>query len=204
LIKVVEKESKYSTQPKASSLKTIIPQFFRGSIAIYLEPWHADIVEFLELKKNHGNELERARDLFYALWIPDLFMKRVEQNGSWSLFCPNECPGLADVWGPEFEALYERYEREGKARKTIPAQELWYAVISSQVETGTPYMLYKDACNSKSNQQNLGTIKSSNLCTVNFICIYSARTYLSGPSQLNRKSSNTPLRMRSQSAILPQ
>ena len=125
----------------------------------------ADILEFLDLKKNHGNELERARDLFYALWIPDLFMKRVESNGSWSLFCPNECPGLADVWGPEFEALYAKYESEGKARKTMPAQELWSAVISSQVETGTPYMLYKDACNSKSNQQNLGTIKSSNLCT---------------------------------------
>ena len=137
----------------------------KGSIACYLEPWHADIMEFLELRKNHGNELERARDLFYALWIPDLFMKRVEQNGSWSLFCPNECPGLADVWGPEFEALYEKYEVEGKARTTMNAQDLWFAVISSQVETGTPYMLYKDACNSKSNQQNLGTIKSSNLCT---------------------------------------
>ena len=139
----------------------------KGSIAIYLEPWHADIMEFLELKKNHGNELERARDLFYALWIPDLFMKKVEQNGSWSLFCPNECPGLSDTWGAEFEALYDKYEKEGKARKTMQAQELWFAVISSQVETGTPYMLYKDACNSKSNQQNLGTIKSSNLCTVN-------------------------------------
>ena len=138
----------------------------KGSIAIYLEPWHADIMEFLELKKNHGNELERARDLFYALWIPDLFMKKVEQNGTWSLFCPNECPGLSDTWGAEFEALYDKYEKEGKARKTMQAQELWFAVISSQVETGTPYMLYKDACNSKSNQQNLGTIKSSNLCTV--------------------------------------
>ena len=137
----------------------------KGSIACYLEPWHADIMEFLELRKNHGNELERARDLFYALWIPDLFMRRVEQNGSWSLFCPNECPGLADVWGPEFEALYEKYEAEGKARTTMSAQDLWFAVISSQVETGTPYMLYKDACNGKSNQQNLGTIKSSNLCT---------------------------------------
>jgi ribonucleoside-diphosphate reductase alpha subunit len=137
----------------------------KGSIAVYLEPWHADIVEFLDLKKNHGNEMERARDLFYALWIPDLFMKRVEQNGSWSLFCPNECPGLADVWGPEFEHLYEEYEASGKSRRTMPAQELWSMVLSSQVETGTPYMLYKDACNSKSNQQNLGTIKSSNLCT---------------------------------------
>lgn len=137
----------------------------KGSIAIYLEPWHADIVEFLDLKKNHGNEMERARDLFYALWICDLFMKRVESNGTWSLFCPNEAPGLQDVWGPEFEALYTRYEQEGKARRTMPAQELWMAILASQVETGTPYMLYKDACNAKSNQQNLGTIKSSNLCT---------------------------------------
>jgi ribonucleotide reductase alpha subunit len=122
-------------------------------------------MEFLDLKKNHGNELERARDLFYAMWIPDLFMKRVEKNGTWSLFCPNECPGLPDVWGEEFEALYEKYESEGKARRTMPAQDLWFAILSSQVETGTPYMLYKDACNGKSNQQNLGTIKSSNLCT---------------------------------------
>lgn len=137
----------------------------KGSIAIYLEPWHADIMEFLDLKKNHGNELERARDLFYALWISDLFMKRVESNGSWSLFCPDECPGLSDVWGEEFDELYQRYESEGKARRVLPAQELWFAILSSQVETGTPYMLYKDACNRKSNQQNLGTIKSSNLCT---------------------------------------
>lgn len=137
----------------------------KGSIAIYLEPWHADIFEFLELKKNHGNENERARDLFYAMWIPDLFMKRVESNGTWSLFCPNECPGLYDVWGEKFETLYTKYESENRARKTINAQELWMAILNSQVETGTPYMLYKDACNSKSNQQNLGTIKSSNLCT---------------------------------------
>lgn len=137
----------------------------KGSIAIYLEPWHADIVSFLELKKNHGNELERARDLFYAMWIPDLFMKRVEENGQWSLFCPNECPGLPDTWGEEFERLYASYEASGKARKTMPAQELWYAILASQVETGTPYMLYKDACNRKSNQQNLGTIRCSNLCT---------------------------------------
>lgn len=137
----------------------------KGSIAIYLEPWHADIFDFLELKKNHGNEMERARDLFYAMWISDLFMKRVEQNGNWSLFCPNEAPGLHEVWGEEFEALYTKYESEGKARKIIPAQELWLAIITSQVETGTPYILYKDACNRKSNQQNLGTIKSSNLCT---------------------------------------
>jgi ribonucleoside-diphosphate reductase alpha subunit len=137
----------------------------KGSIAIYLEPWHADIFEFLELKRNHGNEMDRARDLFYALWIPDLFMKRVEQNGQWSLFCPNEAKGLQDLWGGAFEALYVKYEQEGKARRTIPAQELWLHILSSQVETGTPYMLYKDACNAKSNQQNLGTIKSSNLCT---------------------------------------
>lgn len=137
----------------------------KGSFAIYLEPWHADIFEFLDLKKNHGKEELRARDLFYALWVPDLFMKRVEENGDWSLFCPNEAPGLTTSWGEEFEALYEKYEREGKATKTVKAQELWFAVLESQIETGTPYMVYKDACNRKSNQQNLGTIKSSNLCT---------------------------------------
>lgn len=137
----------------------------KGSFAIYLEPWHADVFEFLELKKNHGKEEMRARDLFYALWIPDLFMKRVKENGTWSLFCPNEAPGLADVWGSTFEELYEKYEAEGRARKKVRAQELWFAIIESQIETGTPYLLYKDACNSKSNQQNLGTIKSSNLCT---------------------------------------
>ncbi|KAH8093463.1 ribonucleoside-diphosphate reductase [Aureococcus anophagefferens] len=137
----------------------------KGSFAIYLEPWHADIEMWLDLKKNHGNELERARDLFYGLWIPDLFMKRVEANGFWSLMCPNECPGLADCHGAKFEALYERYEAEGCARKAIPAQQLWFAILDSQVETGTPYMLYKDACNGKSNQKHLGTIKSSNLCT---------------------------------------
>ena len=137
----------------------------KGSFAIYLEPWHADIFDFLELKKNHGKEELRARDLFYALWIPDLFMKRVEQNGEWSLFCPNEAPGLHECWGEEFENLYLRYEKEERARKTIKAQDLWFAILESQIETGTPYMLYKDACNSKSNQQNLGTIKSSNLCT---------------------------------------
>ncbi len=137
----------------------------KGSFAIYLEPWHADIFEFLDLKKNHGKEELRARDLFYALWIPDLFMKRVEEEGQWSLFCPNEAPGLADCYGAEFEMLYTRYEQEGKARKSIPARELWAAIIESQIETGTPYMLYKDACNEKSNQKNLGTIKSSNLCT---------------------------------------
>ncbi len=137
----------------------------KGSFAIYLEPWHADVKDFLELKRNHGKEEMRARDLFYAMWIPDLFMKRVEQNESWSLFCPNEAPGLADCHGAEFEKLYEKYEREGLARETIKAQELWFEILESQIETGTPYMLYKDAANMKSNQKNLGTIKSSNLCT---------------------------------------
>jgi ribonucleoside-diphosphate reductase alpha chain len=137
----------------------------KGAFAIYLEPWHADIIEFLDLRKNHGKEELRARDLFYALWISDLFMKRVEENGNWSLFCPNEAPGLADTFGDEFVKLYEKYEAEGRARKTIKAQELWFAILEAQIETGTPYMLYKDAANSKSNQQNLGTIKSSNLCT---------------------------------------
>ena len=136
----------------------------KGSFAIYLEPWHADITSFLDLRKNHGKEEMRARDLFTALWIPDLFMKRVEENGEWSLFCPSEAPGLADVWGKEFEDLYHRYEKEGKARKTMKAQDLWNRILESQIETGNPYLLYKDACNGKSNQQNLGTIKSSNLC----------------------------------------
>lgn len=137
----------------------------KGSFAIYLEPWHADVFEFLELKKNHGKEEMRARDLFYALWIPDLFMKRVEDNEEWSLFCPHECPGLSDTHGEEFEALYHQYELQGKARQVVKAQELWFKVLESQTETGTPYMLYKDHANSKSNQKNLGTIKSSNLCT---------------------------------------
>jgi ribonucleoside-diphosphate reductase alpha chain len=137
----------------------------KGAFAIYLEPWHADIMEFLQLKKNHGKEEMRARDLFYALWISDLFMKRVEADEEWSLFCPNEAPGLADCYGAEFEALYERYELEGKARKVIKAQELWFEILEAQTETGTPYMLFKDHANSKSNQKNLGTIKSSNLCT---------------------------------------
>lgn len=137
----------------------------KGSFAVYIEPWHADIFDFLDLKKNHGKEESRARDLFYALWIPDLFMKRVEQDGDWSLFCPNEAKGLADCHGEKFEELYTKYEEEGKARKTIKAQKLWFAILDSQTETGNPYMLYKDACNGKSNQQNLGTIKSSNLCT---------------------------------------
>jgi len=137
----------------------------KGAFAIYLEPWHADIFEFLDLRKNHGKEEMRARDLFYALWVSDLFMKRVEANEDWSLFCPHEAPGLADCFGTEFEALYTQYESEGRARKTVKAQDLWFAVLDAQVETGTPYLLYKDAANSKSNQQNLGTIKSSNLCT---------------------------------------
>lgn len=137
----------------------------KGSFAIYLEPWHADIFEFLDLKKNHGKEELRARDLFYAMWIPDLFMKRVEDNDVWSLFCPNEAPGLADVYGEEFERLYEKYEKEGKFRKQVKAQDLWFEVLEAQIETGTPYILYKDAANRKSNQKNLGTIKSSNLCT---------------------------------------
>ncbi|KAL4251787.1 Ribonucleoside-diphosphate reductase large chain [Abortiporus biennis] len=136
-----------------------------GAFAIYLEPWHADVFEFLDLRKNHGKEEVRARDLFYALWIPDLFMKRVESGGQWSLFCPNEAPGLHEVWGEEFEQLYEQYEREGRARKTLEAQKLWYAILEAQIETGGPFMVYKDAANAKSNQQNLGTIKSSNLCT---------------------------------------
>ncbi|XP_015490079.1 ribonucleoside-diphosphate reductase large subunit [Parus major] len=136
-----------------------------GAFAIYLEPWHLDIFEFLDLKKNTGKEEQRARDLFFALWIPDLFMKRVETNQDWSLMCPNECPGLDDVWGEEFEKLYESYERQGRVRRVVKAQQLWYAIIESQTETGTPYMLYKDSCNRKSNQQNLGTIKCSNLCT---------------------------------------
>jgi len=136
-----------------------------GSIAIYIEPWHADIFDFLDLKKNTGKEEQRARDLFYALWVCDLFMKRVEKKGNWSLMCPHECPGLSDCYGDEFEKLYEKYEADGKFRKQIPAQKLWYAILESQTETGTPYILYKDACNSKSNQKNLGVIKCSNLCT---------------------------------------
>ncbi len=135
-----------------------------GSIAIYLEPWHADIEDFLEMKKNHGDEEMKARDLFYALWISDLFMERVKNNGKWSLMCPYECPGLADVYGDNFVSLYEGYEKEGKIRKTVNARDLWFKILDAQIETGTPYLLYKDAANLKSNQQNLGTIKSSNLC----------------------------------------
>jgi ribonucleoside-diphosphate reductase alpha subunit len=137
----------------------------KGSIAIYIEPWHADIYDFLSLKKNHGKEEMRARDLFYALWIPDMFMRRVEENELWSLFCPHECPGLADVNNEEFDRLYLKYEKEGKFRKQVPAQDLWHEIVENQIETGTPYILYKDSANRKSNQKNLGTIKSSNLCT---------------------------------------
>ena len=137
----------------------------KGSFAIYVEPWHSDIFEFLDLKKNHGKEEMRARDLFYAMWIPDLFMERVEKNEDWTLMCPNECPGLFDCHGTEFEALYAKYESEGRGRRTVKAREVWSKIMESQIETGTPYMLYKDAANLKSNQQNLGTIRSSNLCT---------------------------------------
>lgn len=137
----------------------------KGAFAVYLEPWHADIMDFLDLRKNHGKEEQRARDLFYGLWVPDLFMKRVEDNGKWSLFCPNEAPGLADVYGEEFEALYTRYEKDGRARQMLDARKVWFAILEAQTETGNPYMVYKDACNEKSNQKNLGTIRSSNLCT---------------------------------------
>ena len=137
----------------------------KGSFAMYIEPWHADVFDFLDLKKNHGKEENRTRDLFLALWIPDLFIKRVKENGEWTLMCPHECPGLSDVHSEAFEKLYLQYEKEGKGRKTIKAQDLWFKILESQIETGTPYMLYKDAANAKSNQQNLGTIKSSNLCT---------------------------------------
>ena len=136
-----------------------------GSFAIYLEPWHADVEDFLEMKKNHGDEELKGRDLFYALWVPDLFMERVKNNGKWSLMCPHECPGLSDVYGKAFNELYEEYEAAGKFRKTVNARELWFKILDAQMETGTPYLLYKDAANMKSNQQNLGTIKSSNLCT---------------------------------------
>ena len=136
-----------------------------GAFAIYLEPWHADIVDFLDLKKNHGKEENRARDLFYGLWINDLFMERVEKDEEWSLMCPNQCPGLTDCHSAAWKELYLKYESSGKAMRTIKARDLWNKILDAQVETGTPYMLYKDACNSKSNQQNLGTIKSSNLCT---------------------------------------
>jgi ribonucleotide reductase alpha subunit len=136
----------------------------KGAFAVYLEPWHADIEDFLDMRKNHGKEEKRCRDLFMGLWVPDLFLKRVESNGDWTLFCPNEAKGLADVWGDEFDQLYQRYEREGRGRKTMKAQDIWFAIVQSQIETGTPYLLAKDAANRKSNQQHLGTIQSSNLC----------------------------------------
>ena len=136
-----------------------------GSFAIYLEPWHADVELFLQMRKNHGDEELKARDLFYALWIPDLFMERVKENGKWTLMCPDECPGLSDVYGEEFKTLYSKYEIDGKGRKSLNARDLWFQILDAQMETGTPYLLYKDACNIKSNQKNVGTIKSSNLCT---------------------------------------
>jgi len=136
-----------------------------GSFAIYLEPWHADVEMFLQMRKNHGDEELKARDLFYAMWIPDLFMERIKENGKWTLMCPDECPGLADVYGDDFLALYTKYEREGKGRNTVNARDLWFQILDAQMETGTPYILFKDACNKKSNQKNVGTIKSSNLCT---------------------------------------
>ncbi|KJP88979.1 ribonucleoside-diphosphate reductase large subunit [Plasmodium fragile] len=136
----------------------------KGSFAVYIEPWHSDIFEFLDLRKNHGKEELRARDLFYAVWVPDLFMKRVKENQNWTLMCPNECPGLSESWGEEFEKLYLKYEEENMGKKTVLAQDLWFAILQSQIETGVPYMLYKDSCNAKSNQKNLGTIKCSNLC----------------------------------------
>jgi len=136
-----------------------------GSFAIYLEPWHADIELFLQMRKNHGDEELKARDLFYALWVPDLFMKRTKSDGNWTLMCPDECPGLADVYGEDFDTLYEKYEKEGKGRKTMKARDLWFQVLDAQMETGTPYLVYKDAANNKSNQKNIGTIKSSNLCS---------------------------------------
>ena len=160
-----------------------------GSIAVYLEPWHADIYDFLDLKKPHGNEEDRARDLFYSLWIPDLFMERVRDNGIWSLMCPNLCPGLSDNWGDKFKELYEGYEKEGKFIKQVSAQELWFKVLESQIETGTPYLVYKDAANRKSNQQNLGTIKSSNLCVAPETMILTDKGYYP-IKELNEQSVN--------------
>jgi ribonucleoside-diphosphate reductase alpha chain len=170
-----------------------------GSIAMYLEPWHSDVEAFLEMKKNHGSEEERARDLFYALWIPDLFMERVKDNSTWSLMCPDGCPGLSDVFGNEFKELYEKYEREGRSRKTIKAQELWWQILSMQIEQGVPYLLFKDAANEKSNQKNIGTIKSSNLCTEvlqistpNEISVCNLSS-IALPSFINRDENNKPV-----------
>ena len=152
-----------------------------GAMAVYLEPWHSDIYDFLKLKLNIGPEEIRARDLFYGLWIPDLFMKRVEENKEWTLMCPQKCPGLSDCWGAEFEDLYTKYERDGKGVETVKAQDLWHAIIKAQIETGVPYMLYKDSCNSKSNQQNLGTIKCSNLCSKYCFYIYIFQKLFTSP-----------------------
>jgi ribonucleoside-diphosphate reductase alpha chain len=158
-----------------------------GSFAIYLEPWHPDIEDFLEMKKNHGDEEMRARDLFYALWIPDLFMERVKTSAKWSFFCPHECPGLADSVGIAFKELYEKYESEGKARKTVNARDLWLKVLDAQMETGTPYLLYKDSANLKSNQKNLGTIKSSNLCVAPETQILTDKGYYQIKSLVDQK-----------------
>lgn len=158
-----------------------------GSFAIYLEPWHPDIEDFLEMKKNHGDEEMRARDLFYALWTPDLFMERVKSNAKWSFFCPNECPGLADAVGEAFKTLYEKYETDGKARKTVNARDLWFKVLDAQMETGTPYILFKDSANLKSNQKNLGTIKSSNLCVAPETKILTDKGYHEIQSLVNQK-----------------
>lgn len=155
----------------------------KGSFALYLEPWHCDVEDFLNLRKNHGKEELRARDLFLALWTPDLFMERIKENGDWSLFSPDEAPGLSDCYGDDFVKLYKKYESEGRARKTIKAQDLWYKIIEAQIETGVPYILYKDAANKKSNQKNLGTIKSSNLC-------------LSGDTLIDIKIDDKELKMR--------
>lgn len=161
----------------------------KGSFAIYLEPWHCDVEDFLNLRKNHGKEEMRARDLFLALWTPDLFMQRVKDDAEWTLFSPDEAPGLDDVYGDDFVKLYTKYEQEGKGRKTVKAQELWYKIIEAQIETGTPYMLYKDAANIKSNQKNLGTIKSSNLC-------------LSGDTLIDIKIEEMELKMRLEDVVL--
>ena len=158
-----------------------------GSFAMYLEPWHADVEDFLRMKQNTGAEEERARDLFYALWVPDLFMRRVESNGTWSLFCPNEAPGLADVVGEEFEALYMKYENQKRYRKQVSAQKLWFQILDSQIETGTPYLLYKDAANKKSNQQNLGVIKSSNLCVAPETLILTDKGHIQIKELVNQK-----------------
>ena len=177
-----------------------------GSIAIYLEPWHADIEDFLMLRRNNGNPEERCRDLFYAMWIPDLFMERVEADANWTLMCPDKCPGLADVWGDKFKELYERYERENRGMRVVPARKIWTTIIESQIETGQPYILYKDAVNRKSNQQNLGTIKSSNLCAE--ILEYSAPDEIAVcnllsvclPKYLERPSVPEPFKIYSKSA----